>query len=178
MLGACGWFGSDDPDHTLTGLARTGDACPFDLEGAMVDAGLDPDPGPTHVQVMEGTGEGGFDGPPIETFSGVWVECSHPTAGGEATAVLYAIDDHGQAVSLLLPLMARDLDLSTMELEQTFDVVTRTHEGDLADLPTDGPGAVASVSVGGAQSAVLYVFSDQATLDQASSVAGALIAEF
>ena len=157
-------------------LAGAGSECPVDLAAAVADAGLEVG-GDVAVEVTEGTGDGGEDASAIDQVGGVYVECTLPAGDGDGdvTAVVFASDRPG-AIGMLLPVLSRDLDLGVDDLQDVFDRVEGTDEGELADLGADGPAAAARLDVDGAESAVLYVSaSSGASPEQVRAVAQALV---
>ncbi len=157
LVGACS-SGSGDAALSLDDLRDAGDECPVDLAGS--DLVVD-QVGPVEVAVTEGTGEGELDDAAIDQAGGVYVECR--VGGDDGTlAAVYASEEPG-ALGLLLPLLALDRGLTSVELEVVMAAYDDTDDGDLVELSAEGPVAVARLDVEGAESAVLYVSTNGAT---------------
>jgi hypothetical protein len=183
LLGAC-IGGSDDPPMSMDQLADTGEACPVGLDAAAADAGLGEAGVDVQVEVSRGSGDGGMEDSAIDRAGGVWVECTRPIEGdgesGEITSYLFASEEPA-AILLLLPVIARDLELGSDDLEDIAgdlaDRFTTADEGELLDLGADGAAAAARLEVEEAASAVLYVGSTDgsASPSQVRSVAEHLL---
>jgi hypothetical protein len=170
VAGACS--GGDDDGGgglSLEGLRGAGDECPVDLAGSELAAD---DIGPVEVEVTEGTGEGELDDTALDQAGGVYVECR--TAGDDTVAVVYA-SEQPEAVSLLLPLVQRDLGLAADDLEVILAAYDDAGDGDLVELGAEGPVAVGRLDVDGAESAVLYLSAVSATSREVQDAAETML---
>jgi hypothetical protein len=175
LVGSCS-DGDDDASLTMSDLREAGSTCPADLDGAVVEAGLTEDGNETEaaVEVSEGSGDGGRDDTAIDQVGGVYVECTRPVEDGTAMVVVFA-SERPAAVELLIPLMSRDLELSSDDLHEVVTRYVDTGVGELVDLGIDGPAALGRIEVDDAESAVLYVSIPEASADQVRAIAEDLV---
>lgn len=156
LLGACGG-GDDGGSLSIDRLEDADQTCPVDLDAAAAAAGLGEAGADVEVEVERGTGDGGRDAAAaIDQVGGVYVECTRPAEGGEVAGYLFA-SELPDAISVLLPLIAADLELAVDDLDGILERYNAADEGDFVDLGSDGPAAAARIHVDGADSAVLYV---------------------
>ena len=160
--GGAGAAGGGDTAGGADGAASLDDlrgadgaACPLSLARGLDAAGIDAD-GDTDVTI-----EVGDAGSPLAAADGVLVDCSVDTPSGRVRALLVAVGgtDGPDAVGVLLPVLGRDLEASTAELESV--VASVGADGELVDLPGQAAAALVPVDVDGADDAVVFVFAEQ-----------------
>jgi hypothetical protein len=162
--------GDGDAALTLDDLRDAGDDCPVDLAGTDLVAD---EVGPIEVEVTEGSGDGDAGDSAIDQAGGVYVECR---TGGDAgtRAVVYA-SEQPNAFSILLPQAAQDLGLAADDLQVLLGAYDDAGSGDLVELGAEGPVAAARIDVDGAESAVLYLSTDDASPEEVEDTVEELV---
>jgi hypothetical protein len=165
-LAACG---SSDSKVSVDKLQQAADKakaaptepCPvgFDINAALKKAGVsgtavpdsgsdDPDAHPVDAESATDV----KDGSPLQTFGGGMITCTYKlSTGGYVEATLTGVR-HGQAVALMAPVLSRDAEISTGDIEK---VVTQKYDAGKAVLmPGAGLAAVVALKASGGNAAL------------------------
>ncbi|NUP54134.1 MAG: hypothetical protein HOW97_43480 [Catenulispora sp.] len=160
-LAACG---SSDSKVSVDKLQQAADKahaaptapCPvgFDVDAALKKAGLSgtatPDPGsndPDAHPVDAVSATDAKDGSPFQSFGGAMITCTYKlSTGGYLEATVTGVR-HGKAVALMAPMLSRDGEIASHDLEK---VVTQKYDAGKAVLmPGDGLAAVVARKASG-----------------------------
>lgn len=154
-LAACGSSDSKVSVDKLQQIADKAKAAPtepcpvsLDINAALKKAGVSgtamPDPGsddPDAHPVDAESATGVKDGSPLQSFGGGMITCTYKlSTGGYVEATLTGVR-HGKAVALMAPMLSRDGEIATGDLEK---VVTQKYDAGKAVL-TPGAGLAAVV---------------------------------